>query len=139
MGARLQYAKVIDRERFFSRGGKVYPGLENAVVLADEPGSAAAFLVLRAWGDDHGTFTEQWRIESPGGGVIYESAPREVHMPTEAHVERLEDEVADLRFEYAADGYAVVFVLDEREVARVSFPVEVNGEAGGARKGELQA
>ena len=129
MGARLQYAKVIDRELFFARGGKVHPGLDNAVVVPDEPGSAAAFLVLRAWSDDHGTFTEQWRIESPGGGVLYESAPRELHMPTEAHVERLEDEVADLWFEYASDGYAVVFVLDEHEVARVSFPVRANGEA----------
>lgn len=127
MGARLHYAKVIDRELYYARGGKVHPGLENAVVLAEEPGSAGAFLVLRAWGDDHGTFTEQWRIESPGGGVVYESTPRELHMPTEAHVERLEDEVADLHFEYASDNYNVVFVLDETEVARAAFPVIANG------------
>jgi len=123
MGARLQYAKVIDREAFITSGGRVHPGLENQVVLSDAPGPAAAFLVLRGWGDDHGTFTEQWKIVGTGGGLVYESLPRELHLATKEHVERLEDELADLEFEYPADDYNVVFLLDDREVARVTFPV----------------
>ena len=125
MGARLHYAKVIDREQFVLQGGRVHPGLENQVCIDGEPGTAGAFLVLRAWSDDHGTFTEQWRIEAPGGLTIYESLPRELHMPTNGHVERLEDEVADLDFEFAADDYTAVFTLDEREVARLDFSVRV--------------
>ena len=124
MSARLQYAKVVDREVFFTRGGKVHPGLENCVMLNDEPGLAGAFLVMRGWTHDHGTFTEQWRIESPGGKVMYESLPRELHLATGQHVEKLEDEVADLDFEYASDDYSVVFVLDDSEAARVRFPVK---------------
>lgn len=122
MGARLIYAKVIDRETYYMKGAEVHPGLDNDVVVRDEPGEAGAFLVLRAWSDDHGTFTERWRIESPGGTAIYESTPREIHLATESHVEKLEDEVADLKFEYAGD-YAVVFTLDEHEVARATVPV----------------
>lgn len=128
MGARLHYAKVIDRSLFLTRGAKVHPALENKVVLQDEPGTAGVFLVLRAWGDDHGTFTEQWRIESPGGEVLYESVPRELHLATETHVERLEDEVGDLELQYSADDYNVVFTLDEMEVARATFPVELDSE-----------
>lgn len=127
MGARLHYAKVVDRVHFLNQGGRVHPGLESKVLLEDEPGRAAVFLVLRAWGDDHGTFTEQWRIEGPGGRVLYESVPRELHLATTTHVERLEDEVDGLEFEYAADDYNVVFLLDEREVARATFPVEPDG------------
>ncbi len=123
MGARLIYAKVIDRALFYIRGGKVHPGLENQVVVEGEPGKAGAFLVLRGWTDDHGTFTEEWSIEGPGGTVVYESLPRELHLATKSHVERLEDEVADLEFDYASDDYSVVFRLDEREVARVRFAV----------------
>ncbi len=123
MGARLLYGKVIDRELFYKRGAKVHPGLENAVVMNEEPGKAGAFLVLRAWTDDHGTFTEQWRIETPGGRVVYQSTPRELHLATNSHIERLEDEVAELELEFAADDYNLVLDLDEREVARVSFPV----------------
>lgn len=123
MGARLQYAKVIDRELFYARGARVHPKLGSEVLLQREPGPAGAFLVLRAWTDDHGSFTEQWRIESPGGTAVYESVPREIHLATASHVERLEDEVADLTFEFAADDYNVVFSLDEREVARAAFPV----------------
>lgn len=125
MGARLQYAKVIDRQLFMTRGGKLHPHLENQVFLQDEPGRAGAFLVMRGWTDDHGTFTEQWRLEGPGGGVIYESLPRELHIATKTHVERLEDEVADLDFQYSADDYSVVFTLDDNEVARIDFPVTV--------------
>jgi hypothetical protein len=125
MGARLQYAKVIDREIFYIRGGRVHPGLDNEVVVNSEPGIAAAFLVLRAWSDEHGTFTEHWRIESPGGTNLYESTPRELHIENNHHVERLEDEVADLKIDYASDDYHVVFLLDDREVARVAFPVKL--------------
>ena len=129
MGARLNYAKVIDSNEFFARGGKVHPGLPNVVIVRDEPGVAAAFLVLRGWVRDHGTFTEQWRLEDPVGLPIYESVPREIHLPTAEHVERLEDEVSDLQIEYAADEYAVVFALDEREVARVAFTVRAERES----------
>ncbi len=125
MGARLQYAKVIDRELFYERGGKVHPGLESEVLLKDEPGPSMAFLVLRGWTDDTGTFTEQWKIEGTGGGVIYESVPREIHLATTEHVEKLSDEVVDLEFQYSSDDYACVFVLDGREVARARFEVRV--------------
>lgn len=130
MGARLIYAKVIDRERFYMKGGEVHPGLENDVVVRDEPGEAGAFLVLRAWSEDHGTFTEQWRIDSPGGTAVYESVPREIHLATEDHVEKLEDEVADLKFDYGGD-YEVVFTLDENEVARATFPVRRADDGAG--------
>ena len=123
MGARLQYAKVIDRERFYARGGRIHPKLESGVVLNSEPGRAGAFLVLRGWTDDHGSFTEQWIIEAPGGLNVYRSVPREIHLATTTHVESLEDEVADLELEFAADDYNAVFYLDEREVARATFPV----------------
>lgn len=128
MGARLIYAKVIDRQLFLVRGGRVHPSLENEVVLQGEPGRAGAFLILRAWGDDHGTFTEQWRIEAPGSQVVYQSTAREIHLATTQHVERLEDEVADLDLDFAADDYEVVFRLDERDIARVRFPVRVLDE-----------
>ncbi|MGH2806231.1 MAG: hypothetical protein ACRDKT_03050 [Actinomycetota bacterium] len=127
MGARLRYAKVIDRQAFMNKGSKLHPGLENEVIVNGEPGQAGAFLVLRGWGDDHGTFTEQWRIEDPGGMRVYESTPREIHVATNGHVERLEDEVADLELDFAADGYTVVFTLDENEVARATFPVKLVG------------
>jgi hypothetical protein len=129
MGARLQWAKVVDREHFFIKGGRVHPGLDSEVVTSAEPGTAAAFMVLRAWTDGHGTFTEQWRIESPGGTSLYESTPRELHIASNNHVERLEDEVSDLNIEYAGDDYGVVFMLDDREVARVGFPVRVTGDS----------
>ena len=122
MGARLQYAKVIDRELFLARGGRVHPKLENQVLLHEEPGRAHVFLVLRGWTGDHGSFTEQWRIDSPARQSLYESVPREIHLATESHVERLEDEVADLVLDFSAD-YTLVFRLDDRDVARVDFPV----------------
>ena len=131
MGAQLQYAKVIDRERFLTKGGRIHPGLPNQVLLRDEPGKAAVFLVMRGWTDDHGSLTEQWRIVSPGGSTLYESAPRELHLSTPQHVEKLEDEIADLEFQFAADDYLVVFTIDDMEVARVQFPVEFNDD--GAR------
>lgn len=125
MGARLKYAKVIDRQLFYDRGGRVHPGLENEILVPDEPGVAAAFLVLRGWSDDHGTCTETWKLVTPGGTALYESTPREIHLATNGHIEKLEDEVADLKVEYATDDYEVVFSLDGREVARAIVPVRV--------------
>jgi hypothetical protein len=127
MGARLKYAKVIDRQLFYDRGGRVHPGLENEILLPEEPGIAAAFLVLRGWGNDHGACTETWRLKTPGGATLYESTPREIHLATSEHVEKLEDEVADLEVLYATDDYEVVFSLDGREVARATVPVRVTG------------
>lgn len=127
MGVRLRYAKVIDQYLFYSQGGRVHPGLSNKIVLHEEPGRAGAFLVLRAWGDGHGTFTEQWRIEAPGGASVYESVPRELHIATAEHVERLEDEIADLVLDRAADGYRAVFSIDDRVVARVKLEVRADG------------
>lgn len=127
MGARLQFAKVIDRQVFYEKGGRVHPGLDNEVVIHQEPGTAGAFLVLRGWGDDHGSFTEQWRIQEPEGRTLYQSTPREIHVATTGHVESLEDEVADLEFDFAADDYIVVFLLDEMEVARARFEVKIDG------------
>ncbi len=125
MGARLHYAKVIDSKRFYELGAKVHPGLDNEVVLAGgPPGVAGAFLILRAWGDDHGSFTEEWRIEAPGGEIVYQSLPRELHLAAREHVERLEDELADIEFDYEGDHHCV-FTLDENEVARVRFPVRL--------------
>lgn len=126
MGARLRYAKVIDRKLFYEKGGKVHPGLSNRVVVNDEPGVAGAFLVLRGWADDHGACTEQWRIEGPGGMTIYESTPREIHLPTKSHTEKLEDEVSDFKVEVADGNYNLVLMLDEEEVARVGFDIVVS-------------
>ena len=128
MGARLKYAKVIDRQLYFEKGGRVQPGLENQILLPEEPGVAAAFLVLRGWSDDHGTCTESWKLVTPGGTALYQSIPREIHLATTEHVEKLEDEVADLEVEYATDDYEVVFSLDGREVARATVPVHVTEE-----------
>jgi hypothetical protein len=125
MRARMVYAKVVDRQAYMERGGKVSPGLESKILLQDEPGPALVFLVLRAWTDHHGTFTEKWRIEGSGGGIVYESLPREVHLATETHVEHLEDEVADIDFQYAADDYSAVFTLDDTDIARITFPVRL--------------
>ncbi|MEA2487786.1 MAG: hypothetical protein QOF16_1440, partial [Actinomycetota bacterium] len=82
MGARLQYALVIVREAFFMHGGHVQPALEYNVVLQEDPGPAGAFLVLRAWTDDHGSFTERWELQGAGGGLVYKSTPRELHLAT---------------------------------------------------------
>ena len=128
MGARLVYGKVVDSQLYLERGGSPSPGLPNDVVVDDEPGIAAKFHVLRAWSEDEGSVTERWTIESPGGSIIYEATPRELHFPTLQHVTELDDEVADLKIEYAADDYNVVLYLDEHEVARVTFPVRRDGE-----------
>lgn len=129
MGARLHFAKVIDKELFYVKeNGRVHPHLESRVVLRDEPGTAGDFLVIRGWGDDRGTFTERWTLQGPGGMTIYESSPREVHIPTPSRTEQLQDEISDLELDAAADDYNVVFYLDDREVARVGFPVVIDGQ-----------
>lgn len=130
MGARLRYAKVIDRQLFFDKGGKLHPGLPNLVCAHEEPGVAGAFLVIRGYGDHSGSVTERWHIEAPGGLRIYESIPLELHLPTRSHEERLEDEVADLKIDDAGDGYSTVFFLDDEEVARVRFSVRLDGNGG---------
>jgi hypothetical protein len=127
VGARLQYAKVLDQYYFYREGGRVHPGLPNKVVVPHHGGPAAAFLVLRAWSDDHGTFTEQWRIEAPDGSIVYQSVPREIHMPTRGHTERLRDEVTDLDLGAADGTYRAVFSLDDYIVARVDFGVQRDG------------
>ena len=131
MGARLQYAKVLDQYFFYREGGRVHPGLPSRVVIPHSGGPAAAFLVLRAWSDDHGTFTEQWRIESPDGSTVYRSVPREIHMPTRGHTERLRDEITDLDLDGVDGIYRAVFTLDDYEVARVDFPVQLDGDPPG--------
>ena len=129
MGARLVYAKVIDKQLYIQRGGEPSPGLENDVVVEDEPGVVGDFHVLRAWTDDEGGVTEHWTLESPGGLVIYEAAPRELHFPTRTHVEHVDDQIADLKIDYAGD-YTVVFYLDEHEVARTTFTIRKGREPG---------
>jgi hypothetical protein len=125
LGARLVYAKVIDRQLFYDRGAKLHPKLENEVMIDGEPGQTAAFFVFRGWAEDHGTFTEQWRIKEPEGRTVYESTSREIHIASNGHTERLEDEVSNLKLEFAADDYDLVLLLDEREVARVTFRVKL--------------
>jgi hypothetical protein len=125
MGARLRYGKITDRELFFGQGGRLHPGLDNVIVVHEEPDVAAAFLVFRGWSDAHGSVTEQWRIEGPGGLTIYESVSREVHLPTKSHVERLEDEVSDLKIDQVDGNYSCIFSLDEEEVGRVAFSVKL--------------
>ena len=120
MGVRLKYAKVVDRELLLRTGGSISPGLDNRVqLLSEAPAKAAVFEVHRNWYDMSGAFTESWRIVDPHGRTIYEGLDREVLDGNQDLV----DEVADLEFEYADDGYAVVFSVDEREVARASFTV----------------
>jgi hypothetical protein len=35
--------------------------------------------------------------------------------------------VIDLEFQFAAEDYEVIFTLDDRDVARVTFPVRLDG------------
>lgn len=128
MGARLAFAKVIDKEIFFVKEkGRVHPHLESRVVMRDDTGIAASFLVIRGWSDDHGTFTERWKLQGPGGMTVFESTPREIHVASNHHIEQLQDEISDLELDDAADDYNVVFFLDEHEVGRVEFPVVSDG------------
>lgn len=119
MGASLRYAKVVDRERFINSGGAIRPSLENGIRLTDEPPAAAApFYVLRAW-DLFDAFTETWRILEPHGRTVFEGIPREVL----SDQDDLADQLDDVTFEYADDGYQLVLEVDGREVARAEFPV----------------
>lgn len=119
MGASLRYAKVVDRQRFINSGGSIRPSLENGVRLADAPPAPAEpFYVLRAW-DLFDAFTETWRILEPHGRTVFEGTPREVL----SNHDDLADELDDVHFEYADDGYQLVLEVDGREVARADFPV----------------
>lgn len=120
MGVRLKYAKVVDRELFLSQGGTINPGLDNRVqLLGEAPAKAGVFEIHRNWYDMSGAFTESWRIIDSHGRTLYTGLDREVIDSNHDLV----DEVVDLEFEYTDDNYAVVFDVDEREVARVAFSV----------------
>ena len=120
MGARLKFAKVVDRDRFMRTGGEIRPGLENRVeLLGTAPAKSAGFAVRREWYDVEGAFTESWAIQDPHGRTVYEGLDREVVGGNS----ELVDEIDDLLFEYADSGYQLVLSIDEREVARVDFDV----------------
>lgn len=119
MGATLRYAKVIDVDRFTQQGSEIRPGLDSEVRLSgNAPAAAAPFLIIRAWEEEH-AFTETWRVIDPHGRTLREGVPREV---MHAHQD-IADEIRDLEFDYADEGFAVVFEVDGREVARCSFTV----------------
>lgn len=123
MGATLRYAKVVDREYFQVHGGEVKPSTENRVELPEEgPATAAPFVVLRAWDLVDSAFTETWRIVDPHGRTVHDPVSREV---LREHKE-IGDEINELEFEYADDGYQLVLEVDGREVARAEFPVVVS-------------
>lgn len=120
MGARLKFAKVVDRERFLRTGAEVRPGMENRVeLLGAAPAKSAGFAVRREWYDVEGAFTESWSIQDPHGRTVYEGLDREVVGGNR----ELVDEIDDLLFEYADSGYQLVLSVDGREVARVDFDV----------------
>jgi hypothetical protein len=120
VGARLKYAKVVDRDLFLRTGGEVRPGLDNRVALQSEaPAKAAGFAVRREWYDVDGAFTESWSIQDPHGRTLYEGLDREV---VGGNFE-LVDEIDDVLFEYADTGYQLVLSVDGREVARADFEV----------------
>ncbi|MPZ73757.1 MAG: hypothetical protein GEU74_11085 [Nitriliruptorales bacterium] len=120
MGARLKYAKVVDRDLFLRTGGEIRPGLDNRVALLGEaPAKAASFTVRRQWYDVEGAFTESWSIQDPHGRTVYEGLDREVVGGNQ----ELADEIDDMLFEYADSGYQLVLAVDGREVARADFEV----------------
>lgn len=120
MGARLKFAKIVDRDQFLRTGGEIRPGLENRVELQSEaPAKAAPFTVRREWYDVEGAFTESWAIQDPHGRTVYEGLDREVVGGNN----ELVDEIDDLLLEYADSGYQVVLSVDGREVARIDFDV----------------
>ncbi len=120
MGARLKYAKVVDRDLFLRTGGTVTPGLDNRVeLLGEAPAKAAGFAVRRAWYDVDGAFTETWRILDPHGRTVHDGLTREVVGGNDDLV----DEIDDQLFEYADSGYQLVLEVDGREVARADFDV----------------
>lgn len=120
MGARLKFAKVVDRDLFMRTGAAVTPGLDNRVeLLAEAPAKAAGFMVRREWYDVDGAFTESWTVRDPHGRTLYEGLDREVVGGNQ----ELVDEIDDLQFDYADDGFQLVLEVDGREVARVDFAV----------------
>lgn len=120
MGARLKYVKVLDRDLFLRTGGEIRPGLDNRVTLQGEPpAKAAGFTVRRQWYDVEGAFTESWSIQDPHGRTIYEGLDREVVGGNQ----ELVDDIDDLVFEYADNGYQLILEVDGREVARAEFTV----------------
>ena len=120
MGARLKFAKVVDRDLFLRTGAEVTPGLDNRVELVGEaPAKAAGFMVRREWYDVDGAFTESWAIRDPHGRTVYQGLDREVVGGND----ELVDELDDVLFEYADSGYQLVLDVDGREVARVDFDV----------------
>lgn len=126
MGARLKFAKVVDRDLFLRTGSEIRPGLENRVILHDAaPAKSAGFAVRREWYDADGAFTESWAIQDPHGRTIHEGLDREVVGGNN----ELVDEIDDLLFEYADSGYQLVLSIDDREVARVDFDVVEKNEA----------
>lgn len=123
MGARLKFAKVVDRDLFLRTGAEVTPGLDNRVELFSEaPAKAVGFMVRREWYDVDGAFTESWSIQDPHGRTVYQGLDRElVGGNTE-----IVDEIDDLVFDYADSGYQLVLGVDGREVARADFDVVEN-------------
>ena len=120
MGARLKFAKVVDRDLFLRTGAQVTPGLDNRVeLLGEAPAKAAGFMVRREWYDVDGAFTESWAIQDPHGRTVYSGLDREV---IGGNTE-LVDELDDVLFEYADSNYQLVLSVDGREVARAAFDV----------------
>ena len=130
MGARLKFAKVVDRDLFLRTGAEVTPGLDNRIELHGEaPAKAAGFMIRREWYDVDGAFTESWSIQDPHGRTVYQGLDREVIGGNQ----ELVDELDDVLFEYADSGYQLVLSVDEREVARADFDVvEIEVDKGGA-------
>lgn len=125
MGARLRYAKIVDREEFLRSGAHIRPGMGSGVELAgDPPAAVKPFYVLRAW-EGFDALTESWWIRDPHGRTLYGPLVREV---TADHGD-LADEIDDLRVDFAGDAYQLVLDIDGREVARADFPVYAPGEA----------
>lgn len=124
MGATLRFAKVIDADQYQRSGARVEPGTPSLVRLPTEgPATALPFLVVRAWDDiDAGGVAESWRVEGPHGERVREGVERTVL----ANQGPISDEVEGLELAYADDGYTLVLHIDDREVARVDFPVVVD-------------
>lgn len=118
MDATLRYAKVVDSQRYRLASGHIRdlePGVE---LRGGPPAPAAEFVVVRAWDHTGGAFTETWRIVDPNGRTVREPVDREYVDTDEAA-----DFVGGQAFEYADDGYEVVFEVDGLEAARAGFPV----------------
>jgi hypothetical protein len=120
MGARLKYAKVVDRDLFMRTGATIKPGLDNRVELTGSaPAVAAGFTVIRNWYNVDGPFTESWRLVDPHGQTVHQGLDREVLTGNQDVV----DEIDEQQFEYADSGYQLVLEVDGREVARADFDV----------------